>query len=43
MRFLLRLTTTNDKEECLLPIDYQYMQSAVIYKILCASNEAYAS
>lgn len=43
MRFLLRLTTTKDKEECLLPIDYQYMQSAVIYKILCASNEAYAS
>lgn len=43
MRFLLQLAMNSSNKECSLPVDYQYMQSAVIYKILGSSDEAYAS
>lgn len=43
MRFTLHLTPIgNNKQNC-LPIDYQYMQSAVIYHILGSSDEEYAT
>lgn len=43
MRFRLHLTLSDDNKRKWLPIDYQYMQSAVIYRILGTSDEAYAS
>lgn len=43
MRFRLQLIISNDNKRNSLPIDYQYMQSAVIYKILSSSDETYAS
>lgn len=43
MRFKLHLIPINSNEIHCLPIDYQYMQSAVIYHILGSSNEEYAT
>lgn len=43
MRFRLSLTPIDGGAGNSLPIDYQYMQSAVIYKILASSDEAYSS
>lgn len=42
MIFRLRLSAISDDRNNDLPIDYQYFQSAVIYKILSSSNEDYA-
>ncbi len=43
MRFKLHLTLTDDNKHNCLPIDYQYMQSAVIYHILGSSDGEYAT
>lgn len=43
MRFQLHLAPLGVSSENSLPIDYQYMQSAVIYKILASCDKAYAS
>lgn len=43
MRFTLHLLPTDDNKAKCLPIDYQYMQSAVIYHILGSSDEKYAT
>lgn len=43
MRFQLKLSIVGNDKKNYLPIDYQYMQSAVIYKILSLSDDAYSS
>lgn len=42
MRFRLHLALSEDNRTNCLPIDYQYMQSAVIYKILGSSDETFS-
>lgn len=43
MRFSIHLAVSNHNGENRLPIDYQYIQSAVIYRILGAYDEEYAT
>lgn len=43
MRFLLHLSAIGSNNDTILPIDYQYFQSAVIYKILALASEDFAS
>ena len=42
MRFRLILTVDRRSFDDLLPINYQYEQSAVIYRILSKASEEYA-